>query len=52
MLFLVEQRGWRVAEVPIRFHDRTRGQSKISQTEIVKALYTVARLFYRRLRGG
>jgi glycosyltransferase involved in cell wall biosynthesis len=50
MLFLIQQRGWRVAEVPIRFHDRTRGQSKISQIEIFKALYTVARLVYRRLR--
>ncbi len=51
MLFLVEQRGWRVAEVPILFRDRTHGQSKISRNEIYKALYTVARLTYRRLVG-
>jgi len=50
MLFLVEQRGWRVVEAPILFHDRRLGASKISQTEIFKALYTVARLTYRRLR--
>ncbi len=50
MLFLVEQRGWRVAEAPILFHDRTMGASKISRTEIFKALYTVARLTYRRMR--
>jgi len=51
MLFLVEQRGWRVAEVPIRYADRTMGKSKISRNEIYKAWYTVARLTYRRLRG-
>ena len=51
MLFLVEQRGWRVAEVPILFRDRTYGRSKISRNEIFKALYTVARLAYRRLVG-
>lgn len=51
MLFLVEQHGWRVAEVPILFRDRTHGQSKISQDEIFKALYTVARLTFRRIRG-
>jgi dolichol-phosphate mannosyltransferase len=51
MLFLVEQRGWRVAEVPIRYADRTMGKSKISRNEVYKAWYTVARLTYRRLRG-
>lgn len=51
MLFLVEQRGWRVTEAPILFRDRTHGQSKISQDEIFKALYTVARLTFRRIRG-
>ena len=48
MLFLVERRGWRVAEVPILFRDRTLGQSKISRNEVFKALYTVARLGRRR----
>jgi hypothetical protein len=52
MLFLVEQRGWRVAEVPILFHDRTAGRSKISRAEIGRALYTVARLTARRVRRG
>lgn len=51
MLYLVQQRGWRVAEVPITYRDRVSGQSKISQTEIFKALYTVARLAFRRVRG-
>jgi dolichol-phosphate mannosyltransferase len=48
MLYLVQRRGWRVAEVPIQFQDRTMGQSKISRNEIFKALYTVARLACRR----
>ena len=51
MLYLVQQRGWRVAEVPITYRDRVSGQSKISQNEIFKALYTVARLTFRRMRG-
>ncbi|MCC7359242.1 MAG: polyprenol monophosphomannose synthase [Anaerolineales bacterium] len=51
LLYLVERRGWRVAEVPIQFHDRIRGQSKISRAEIGRALYTVARLTFRRMRG-
>jgi glycosyltransferase involved in cell wall biosynthesis len=50
LLYLVERRGWRVAEVPILFRDRTLGRSKISRAEIFRALYTVARLTYRRLR--
>lgn len=51
LLFLVERRGWQVLEVPIEFRDRTLGQSKISKQEIIKALYTVVRLAFRRLRG-
>ena len=51
MLFLVQQRGWRIAEVPIQFHDREAGRSKVSRAEIGRAWYTVARLSYRRLRG-
>jgi glycosyltransferase involved in cell wall biosynthesis len=48
-LYLVERGGWRVAEVPIQFYDRTAGTSKISRSEITKAMYTVARLTGRRL---
>jgi glycosyltransferase involved in cell wall biosynthesis len=50
MLYLVERKGWRVAEVPIHFYDRVLGQSKISRAEVGRALYTVARLAYRRAR--
>ncbi len=49
MLFLVQQAGFSVGEVPIIFEDRKRGQSKISRQEIVRALYTVLRLTARRL---
>lgn len=48
ILFLIDRRGWRVAEIPILFHDRTLGQSKISRNEIFKALHTVFSLAFRR----
>lgn len=49
MLFTVERCGWRVGEVPIYFEDRTLGASKISKTEILKALGTVMQLAPARL---
>jgi len=49
MLFMVQQAGFSVAEVPIIFLDRTRGASKISRQEISRAVYTVLRLTARRL---
>jgi dolichol-phosphate mannosyltransferase len=51
MLFLVQRAGFSVGEVPIVFEDRKRGKSKISQQEVTKALYTVARLAWRRVFG-
>ena len=51
MTYLVQQRGWRIAEVPIVFEDRREGTTKISRQEIFRALYTVARLGFRRIRG-
>jgi dolichol-phosphate mannosyltransferase len=50
MLNLVQGYGFSIAEVPIVFEDRVRGQSKISSQEMVRAAYTVARLTYRRVR--
>jgi glycosyltransferase involved in cell wall biosynthesis len=44
MLYRVQRRGWTVAEVPIHFMDRRLGASKISHSEISRALYTVIRL--------
>jgi len=51
MLYLCQQRGARVGEVPIVFENRRRGQSKISRREIGAAMYTVVRLATRRLAG-
>jgi glycosyltransferase involved in cell wall biosynthesis len=51
MLFLCQQMGARVGEVPIIFEDRRAGRSKISRAEIAKAWQTVARLSAHRLRG-
>lgn len=51
LLYLIERRGWRVAEAPILFYDRRWGQSKISQGEIFKAMQTILRLGYRRMKG-
>jgi dolichol-phosphate mannosyltransferase len=51
MLFMCERRGWRIGEVPIIFEDRRKGTTKISRQEVVKAMYTVLRLFLRRLSG-
>lgn len=49
MLFMCQRRGWRVGETPIIFEDRRAGTTKISRQEILKAQYTVLRLFMRRL---
>ncbi len=50
MLYMVQQAGWRVAEVPILFLDRREGTSKVSRAEISRALYTVVRLWAVRMR--
>lgn len=50
MLYLVQERGWHVAEVPIVFEDRRAGTSKISRIEVMRAAYTLARLSWRRFR--
>ena len=47
----VQRAGFRIAETPIVFEDRVRGQSKISSREIYRGMTTVGRLFLRRLRG-
>lgn len=50
MLYHVQRQGWRVGEVPITFENRREGVSKISKAEITKALSTVLRLFWQRVR--
>lgn len=52
MLFMCQRRGWQIGEVPIIFEDRRKGQTKISRQEVLKAQYTLLRLFFRRVRGG
>ncbi|HSD83227.1 MAG TPA: polyprenol monophosphomannose synthase [Anaerolineae bacterium] len=50
MIFYVQRRGFSIGEVPIIFEDRRRGTSKISQSEVFRALQTVQRLSVRRLQ--
>lgn len=50
MIFKCQRKGYTVGEIPIIFANRERGQSKISQTEIYKAMYTVLRLAISRLK--
>ncbi len=50
MLFMCQRRGWQIGEVPIVFEDRRMGTTKISRNEVIKAQYTVLRLFLRRVR--
>jgi len=50
LLFLCQTHGWRIGELPIIYEDRLTGKSKISRNEIYKAIYTVLRLTWRRLR--
>jgi dolichol-phosphate mannosyltransferase len=50
MLYRCQQRGWSMGEVPIVFENRQRGASKISKLEIFKAMQTVLRLGWERIR--
>jgi glycosyltransferase involved in cell wall biosynthesis len=49
MLYRCQRMGYTVGETPITFENRHRGSSKISQSEIYRAMYTVLRLFTGRL---
>ena len=49
MLYRCQKKGFSVGEVPIIFVNRQQGASKISRLEIIKAIYTVLRLRWRRL---
>lgn len=52
MLFLIQNAGFRIEEVPIVFEDRKAGKSKISRQEIYKAIHVILRLGLRRLGLG
>jgi len=49
MIYKCQQLGFRIGEVPIVFENRQCGASKISQLEIVKAVYTIFRLRWDKL---
>ena len=49
MLYKCQRTGYSVGETPITFENRYHGSSKISQTEIFKAMYTVLRLTAGRM---
>jgi dolichol-phosphate mannosyltransferase len=49
--FRALRRGFRVVEVPIRFADRTQGQSKMSRAIVVEAMWKVPELRLRALAG-
>ena len=49
--FRASRAGARVREVPIVFHDRRIGQSKMSRRIIVEALFIVIGLWLEELRG-
>jgi dolichol-phosphate mannosyltransferase len=50
MLYRCQRRGWSVGEVPIIFENRQRGASKISRTEILRAMQTVFLLGGERIK--
>jgi glycosyltransferase involved in cell wall biosynthesis len=51
MLYRCQRQGWQIGEIPIVFENRQRGASKISKTEILRAVQTVFRLSRERLHG-
>jgi len=50
MLYRCQQQGRTMGEVPIVFENRQRGASKISKIEILKAMQTVLRLGWERIK--
>lgn len=51
MSFRAWKKGFRIAEIPIVFHDRTEGQSKMSNNIVREAIWMVWRLRYWSIRG-
>src|SRR3989344_1176708 len=44
VVFRIQKHGFKICEIPIIFKAREKGKSKVSQSEILKALFTVFRL--------
>ena len=51
MAMLCARAGWRIAEVPVTFVNRERGQSKVSPGEIVSSLLMLLRLAFGKRRA-
>jgi dolichol-phosphate mannosyltransferase len=51
MSFRAWKKGFRIAEIPIVFHDRTEGESKMSKGIVREAIWMVWRLRYWSVRG-
>jgi dolichol-phosphate mannosyltransferase len=51
MSFRAWKKGFRIAEIPIVFHDRTEGQSKMSKGIVREAVFMVWRLRYWAMRN-
>lgn len=51
MSFRAWKRGFRIVEIPIVFHDRTEGQSKMSKRIVREAIWMVWRLRWWSVRG-
>ena len=51
MMYKCQTAGFRISEIPIIFEDRRVGVSKISRQEIIKAMKTLMRFTWRRIRG-
>ncbi len=44
IMYRIHKKGFRIAEIPITFIDRRRGESKLSKREIYKFLFTLTKL--------
>jgi dolichol-phosphate mannosyltransferase len=51
-VYIVSRLTRNIAEFPIYFPDRTKGESKISKREIVRGMTTLITLFVKRAAGG
>jgi dolichol-phosphate mannosyltransferase len=51
MSFRAWRQGFRIVEIPIVFHDRTEGESKMSGNIVREAVFMVWRLRWWAIRG-
>ena len=48
-IYIIHQLTDKITEFPIFFYDRQSGNSKISKIEIVKSIFCLGKLFYKRM---